>query len=99
MCPDSSPASTTRASLEKRELITDSGFRALYLDHDAAYDWSPNDPRLPGLADRTRSWFAEYHSRSESRPVADPAMARLAAQSLPRSFVTGLGPPRPAHER
>jgi DNA-binding transcriptional MerR regulator len=71
---------------EKRELITDSGFRALYLDHDAAYDWSPNDPRLPGLADRTRSWFAEYHSRSESRPVADPAMARLAAQSLPGAW-------------
>jgi DNA-binding transcriptional MerR regulator len=68
---------------EKRELMTDPEFRALCLDHDAAYDWSPEDPRLPALADRTRKWFANQHSASESRPVANPAMARLAAQSLP----------------
>ncbi|RVX40276.1 DNA-binding transcriptional MerR regulator [Nonomuraea polychroma] len=68
---------------EKRELMTDPEFRALCLDHDAAYDWSPNDPRLPALADRTRNWFANRHSRSESRPVDNPAIARLAEQSLP----------------
>ncbi|MFQ6394280.1 MerR family transcriptional regulator [Nocardia sp. KC 131] len=68
---------------EKRELITDPEFRALYLEHDAAYDWSPNDPRLPALADRTRNWFANHHSRSETRPVSNPTIARLAAVSQP----------------
>ncbi|WP_330231024.1 MerR family DNA-binding transcriptional regulator [Nocardia sp. NBC_00508] len=68
---------------EKRELITDPEFRALYLELDAAYHWSPNDSRLPALADRIRNWFANHHSRSETRPVANPTIARLAAQSQP----------------
>ncbi|MEV1169111.1 MerR family transcriptional regulator [Nonomuraea sp. NPDC049784] len=79
-------ASPEDASLwisEKRELMTDPDFRALYLEHDAAYDWSPNDPRLPDLADRTRNWFTHHHSRSETRPVHNPTIARLAAQSQP----------------
>lgn len=79
-------ASPEDASLwiaEKRELMTDPEFRTLYLDYDAAYDWSPDDPRLPGLADRTRNWFTDHHSRSESGPVHNPAIARLAAQSQP----------------
>ncbi|WP_431899168.1 MerR family transcriptional regulator, partial [Nonomuraea sp. bgisy101] len=77
---------------EKRELLTNPEFRALYLEHDAAYDWPANDPRLPALADRTRSWFTNHHSRSETRPVANPAIARLAAQSQP-------GASSPAWER
>ncbi|NUW33363.1 MerR family transcriptional regulator [Nonomuraea sp. SMC257] len=68
---------------EKRGLLADPEFRALYLDHDAAYDWSPDDPRLPALADRTRTWFADHHTCSETRPVPNPAIARLAAQSQP----------------
>lgn len=68
---------------EKRELITDAEFRAIYLEHDAAYDWTPDDPRLPALAGRTRQWFTQHHSRSESRPVHNPTIARLAAQSQP----------------
>ncbi|WP_063017988.1 MerR family transcriptional regulator [Nocardia niwae] len=78
-----SPEDAAKWLTEKRELINDPEFRALYLDHDTAYDWSPDDPRLPALADRTRSWFANRHNRSETGPVADPAVARLAAQSLP----------------
>lgn len=58
--------------VEKRELIDDPEFRALYLEQDAAFDWSPDDPRLPGLADRTRKWFADHHSRSEGGPVHNP---------------------------
>ncbi|WP_068928703.1 MerR family transcriptional regulator [Planobispora rosea] len=77
---------------EKRELMTDPEFRALYLDHDAAYDWPPDDPRLPGLADRTRSWLAAHPSRFGTRPVRNPAIARLAAQSQP-------GASSPAWER
>ncbi|MFI7233500.1 MerR family transcriptional regulator [Nonomuraea angiospora] len=68
---------------ERRELMTDPEFRALYLEHDAAYDWSPDDPRLPALAERTRDWFTRHHSRSETRPVHNPTIARLAAQSQP----------------
>ncbi|MEW1843812.1 MerR family transcriptional regulator [Nonomuraea angiospora] len=68
---------------ERRELMTDPEFRALYLEHDAAYDWPPSDPRLPALAERTRDWFTEHHSRSETRPVHNPTIARLAAQSQP----------------
>lgn len=68
---------------EKRDLITDPDFRALYLEHDAAYDWSPTDPRLPPLAERTRTWFANHANRSEARPVNNPTIARLAAQSQP----------------
>ncbi|MFF4624138.1 MerR family transcriptional regulator [Nonomuraea jabiensis] len=78
-----SPEDARRWIAEKRELMTDPEFRALYLEHDAAYDWSPSDPRLPALADRTRDWFAKHHSRSENRPVHNPAIARLAAQSQP----------------
>jgi DNA-binding transcriptional MerR regulator len=72
---------------EKRELMADPEFRALYLEHDAAYDWPPNDPRLPALADRTRNWFTNHHSRSETRPVHNPAIARLAALSQPGASV------------
>ncbi|MCP2365393.1 DNA-binding transcriptional MerR regulator [Nonomuraea thailandensis] len=68
---------------EKRELLGDPEFRALYLEHDAAYGWPPDDPRLPALADRTRSWYARHHSRSEARPVHSEAVARLAEQSQP----------------
>ncbi|ETK37548.1 MerR family transcriptional regulator [Microbispora sp. ATCC PTA-5024] len=68
---------------EKRELMTDPEFRALYLEHDAAYDWSPDDPRLPGLAARTRNWLADHRSRAETRPAGNPAIARLAAHSQP----------------
>ncbi|WP_433193919.1 MerR family transcriptional regulator [Nocardia sp. CA-107356] len=68
---------------EKRELITHPEVRALYLEYDAAYDWSPDDPRLPALAERTRNWFANHHSRSETRPVHNPAIAQLAARSQP----------------
>ncbi|WP_067466808.1 MerR family transcriptional regulator [Nocardia amamiensis] len=78
-----SPEDAAAWIAEKRDLLTDPEFRALILDHDAAYDWSPSDPRLPALADRTRNWFANHHSRSETQPVANPAIARLAAQSQP----------------
>ncbi|MFC4587622.1 MerR family transcriptional regulator [Sphaerisporangium corydalis] len=68
---------------EKREFMADPEFRALYLEHDDAYDWPPDDPRLPALADRTRDWFARHHSESETRPVHDPTIADLAARSQP----------------
>ncbi|MBB5078604.1 MerR family transcriptional regulator [Nonomuraea endophytica] len=87
-----SPEDSALWIAEKRELLTHPGFRALYLDHDAAYDWSPDDSRLPGLADRTRDWFAAHPSRVESRPVHNPEIAELAARSQP-------GASSPAWER
>ncbi|NUP00967.1 MAG: MerR family transcriptional regulator [Nonomuraea sp.] len=70
---------------EKRELMADPEFSALYLEHDAAYDWSPDDPRLLALAARTRDWFARHESRSESRPVRNPEIAELAARTQPEA--------------
>ncbi|SEM20009.1 MerR family transcriptional regulator [Rhodococcus maanshanensis] len=78
-----SPEDAAAWIAEKRELIADPDFRTLYLDHDTAYDWSPDDPRLPALADRTRTWFANHDSRSEARPVHNPTIARLATMSQP----------------
>jgi hypothetical protein len=31
---------------DKREAMSDPEFRAIYLECDAAFDWSPDDPRL-----------------------------------------------------
>jgi DNA-binding transcriptional MerR regulator len=62
---------------DKLTAIADPEFRALYLDYDAAFDWSPDDPRLPGVAERTRRWYAA-HQPDEAVPP-DPAIAALAA--------------------
>jgi DNA-binding transcriptional MerR regulator len=68
---------------DKLDAISDPEFRAIYLDYDAAFDWSPDDPRLYALAERTQRWLANRHVRSEAeapRPQ-DPTIARLAATS------------------
>ncbi|MFI6484574.1 MerR family transcriptional regulator [Nonomuraea sp. NPDC050663] len=78
-----SPDAAASWIAEKRELMADPEFRDLYLAHDAAYDWSPDDPRLPGLADRTRTWLMMHPSRSECEPVDNPEIAKLAAQTQP----------------
>jgi hypothetical protein len=95
-------ASPEDASLwiaEKRVQIADPEFRALYLEHDAAYDWSPNDPRLPSLAGRTRNWFTNHYSRSQTRPVHNPTIAQWPCNPSARSLIPSLGPPCPTHER
>ena len=68
---------------DKREAIGDPEFRAIYLEYDAAFDWSPDDPRLRALAVRTERWFAKRHGRPKAgeRPVPDPAIAQLVAAS------------------
>jgi DNA-binding transcriptional MerR regulator len=68
---------------DKRDAIGDPEFRAIYLQYDAAFDWSPDDPRLYALADRTRRWIASRHGRSGGgeQPVPDPAIAQLVASS------------------
>lgn len=75
-----SPEDVSRWLAEKRTLLTDPEFCALYREHDAAYNWSPDDPRLPALAGRTRAWVAN-HDPSETKHVDNPRIARLAAQT------------------
>jgi hypothetical protein len=68
---------------EKRDAIGDPEFRAIYLEYDEAFDWSPADPRLSGLADRTQRWLADRHGRLEgkARAVQDPTIAQLVTTS------------------
>ncbi|MEV0618152.1 MerR family transcriptional regulator [Nonomuraea sp. NPDC050404] len=68
---------------EKRAAMADPEFRALYLEHDAAYGWPPDDPRLVALAERTQKWVAGHQGQSESRAVNNPIIARLAERSQP----------------
>ena len=70
--------------VDKRDAIGDPEFRGLYLEYDAAFDWSPDDPRLYALADRTQRWIANRHGRSQGgeRSVQDPAIAQLVATSV-----------------
>ena len=78
-----SPKEAAMVVAEKRDMICDPEFRAIYLEHDAAFDWSADDPRLSALADRTLRWLAGRPPRVESRgrPVLDPTVARLVATS------------------
>ncbi|MFI5843949.1 MerR family transcriptional regulator [Catenuloplanes sp. NPDC051500] len=62
---------------EKLAAFGDPEFRALYLDYDAAFDWSPDDPRLPAIAARTRRWYLNRPPETALPP--DPAAAHLAA--------------------
>ncbi len=68
---------------DKHDAIGDPEFRAIYLEYDAAFDWSPDDPRLYALADRTERWIANWHGRLEGGELAvqDPAIAQLVATS------------------
>ncbi len=68
---------------DKRGALGDPEFRALYLEHDAAFDWSPDDPRLYDLADRTQRWISKRQGRLEGKepPVQDPTIVQLVATS------------------
>jgi DNA-binding transcriptional MerR regulator len=68
---------------DKLDAIGDPEFRAIYLSYDAAFDWSPDDPRLYALADRTGRWITSRPGRPEGaeQPVQDPAIAQLVATS------------------
>jgi len=66
---------------DKLDAISDPEFRAICLEYDAAFDWSPDDPRLYPLADRARRWLANRHGSTEGgrSPVPDPTIVRLVA--------------------
>jgi DNA-binding transcriptional MerR regulator len=69
---------------DKRDALSDPEFRAIYLEYDVAFDWSPDDPRLYALADRSQRWIASRSGRLErgERSMPDPALAKLVATSV-----------------
>jgi hypothetical protein len=69
---------------DKLTAIDDPEFVAIYLEYDAAYDWSEDDPRLEALAARSEGWFlrrADAPPTRRKQPAADPAIAQLIATS------------------
>ena len=68
---------------DKLHAIDDPEFAAIYLEYDAAFDWSPDDPRLGALAERTQRWLESQRDRHPSRrqPAADPGIVQLIATS------------------
>jgi DNA-binding transcriptional MerR regulator len=78
---------------DKRDALDDPEFRAIYLAYDAAFDWSPDDPRLYALADRSERWVAERSRRSPGgeQVVRDPVIAQL--------VTTAAGVSSPAWDR
>ncbi|MDQ6791456.1 MAG: MerR family transcriptional regulator [Candidatus Dormibacteraeota bacterium] len=78
-----SPKAAAIFIADKRDAFSDPEFRAIYLEYDAAFEWSPDDPRLYELADRTVRWLAAQISGSEGeeRPFRDPTIAQLLATS------------------
>jgi DNA-binding transcriptional MerR regulator len=68
---------------DKRDAIGDPEFQAIYLEYDAAFDWSPDDPRLEALVDRSQRWLAkrQFGSEGGEQAVLDPAIVQLVATS------------------
>jgi DNA-binding transcriptional MerR regulator len=79
----SSPKAAAIWFADKVGAIDDPEFVAIYLEYDAAFDWSPEDPRLDAVADRAERWFVRRGDRPTSgrQPAADPGIAELIATS------------------
>ena len=72
---------------DKVGAIDDPEFVAIYLEFDAAFDWSPDDPRLDAVADRAERWFVRRGDglRRVRQPAADAGIAQLIAGSTGNS--------------
>jgi DNA-binding transcriptional MerR regulator len=68
---------------DKLDAIDDPEFRAICLEYDAAFDWSPDDPRLYALVDRSQRWLVNRRGKpvDAAPPVQDPVIAQLVAAS------------------
>lgn len=83
-----SPKAAAGWVAEKLEALEDPEFRSLYLVYVDAYDWSPDDPRLERLADRTERWIRKRARRARRAAPAsgvDPAIQQLIAASTDSS--------------
>jgi DNA-binding transcriptional MerR regulator len=69
---------------DKRDAIRDPEFCAIYLEHDLAFDWSADDPRLDALAARSERWFVNRYASTKGnrKPIQDPTIPRLIAMSF-----------------
>jgi DNA-binding transcriptional MerR regulator len=77
---------------DKRDAMSDREFRAIYLEYDAAFNWSADDPRLNALANRTQRWLNRHRKpKGSERPVLDPTIAQL--------IETSFGATSPAWDR
>ena len=78
-----SPKDAATWIADKRDALGDPEFRVIYLEYDAAFDWSPEDPRLYALADRAQRWISKRRRTSAGAEVLDqnPAIAQLVATS------------------
>lgn len=92
-----SPKEAARWIADKLDAISDPEFRAIYLEYDAAFDWSPEDPRIYALAERTERWIASRRGSVESvaRPGQDSAIAKLVVKLV----MTSVGVSSPAWSR
>ncbi|SRR5712692_3719382 len=68
---------------DKLSATDDPEFVAIYLEYDAAFDWSADDPRLEALADRSERWFVRRRGGvpGKKQPAPDPGLAQLIATS------------------
>jgi DNA-binding transcriptional MerR regulator len=69
---------------DKLDAIRDPEFRAICLEYDAAFGWSPDDPRLVELANRSARWLARRRAGSggAAQSARDKAAARLSATGV-----------------
>jgi DNA-binding transcriptional MerR regulator len=67
---------------DKLDAIGDPQFRAIYLEYDSAFAWSPNDQRLYALADRAEKWLAGRSSKLKGASIPASAIAQLVSQSV-----------------
>ncbi|WP_030522707.1 MerR family transcriptional regulator [Nocardia rhamnosiphila] len=77
------PAQAADWVADKLDALDDPEFGALYLEHDAAFDMSPADPRLPDLARRTVRWLAGRDGEpGRTIPALDTELLRLVTGSV-----------------
>lgn len=74
---------------DKRDIFRDPEFRQVYLDYDSAFTWSPDDPRLRELAERT---YRVLGTQGTETPIGDVTVARLVeSTALPSPAWDRLG--------
>jgi DNA-binding transcriptional MerR regulator len=77
------PEQASAWATDKLDAIDDPQFQAIYLDYDAAFDWSPDDPRLVDLADRTRRWLTGRRTGAgRTTPTLDRKLIRLVIETV-----------------
>jgi len=77
-----SPKEAASWIADKLDAIGDPEFRRIYLEYDAAFAWSPDDPRLYKLAKRGQKWLASRSSKLNGASKPASAVAQLISQSV-----------------